>query len=67
MRTRAFTLAAACAFLSLALPARGQTPSGRAVGHPPDVSEEKDPAAILEIGASTSWNVEVRRPLRRTL
>jgi hypothetical protein len=26
-------------------------------GHPPDASDEKDPAAILEIGASTSWNV----------
>jgi hypothetical protein len=29
----------------------------RISGHPPDASDEKDPAAILEIGASTSWNV----------
>jgi hypothetical protein len=57
MRTRVFTLAGACVFLSLTLPAHGQTSSGRSPGHPPDASEEKDPAAILEIGASTSWNV----------
>lgn len=57
MRTRVFTLAGACVFLSLTLPAHGQTSSGRSPGHPPDTAEEKDPAAILEIGASTSWNV----------
>jgi len=57
MRTRVFTLAGACVFLSLTLPAHGQTSSCRSPDHPPDASEEKDPAAILEIGASTSWNV----------
>src|ERR1700722_14710062 len=57
MRTRVFTFAGACVFLSLTLPAHGQTSSGRSPGHPPDASGEKDPAAILEIGASTSWNV----------
>src|SRR5260370_14772183 len=52
-----FPVAVACVFLSLTFPADGQTSSGRSPGHPPDVSEEKDPAAILELGASTSWNV----------
>jgi hypothetical protein len=52
----------------LTLPAHGQTSSGRSPDHPPDVSEQKDPAAILEIGESTSWNVTgVGRPLRRIL
>lgn len=57
MRTRVLTLAVACVFLSLTLPAHGQTSSGRSPGPPADASEEKDPAAILEIGTSTSWNV----------
>ncbi|MCU1251018.1 MAG: hypothetical protein JWQ49_4047 [Edaphobacter sp.] len=57
MRTRVFTLAVACVFLFFTLPAHGQTSSGRFPGHPQDASEDKDPAAILEIGASTSWNV----------
>ena len=60
MRTRVFTLAEACVFLSLTLPAHGQTSAGRSPGHPPNVSEAKDPSAILEIGASTSWNVTGR-------
>ena len=47
--------AGACAFLFLTLPAHGQTSSGRSPGHPPNVSEAKDPAAILEIGALTTW------------
>jgi hypothetical protein len=57
MRICVFTLVVACVFLSLTLPADGQASSDRSPGHPPDVSEEKDHAAILEIGASTSWNV----------
>jgi hypothetical protein len=57
MRTRVFTLAVACVFLFFNLPAHGQTSSGQFPGHPQDASEGKDPAAILEIGASTSWNV----------
>jgi hypothetical protein len=47
-----------CIFLSLILPACGQTLPERFGGHPPqETSQDKDPAAILEIGASTSWNV----------
>jgi hypothetical protein len=57
MRTRVFTPAIACVFLFSTLPAHGQTASGRSRGHPQDASKDKDPAAILEIGASTSWNV----------
>jgi len=56
MRTRVFTLAIACVFLSLALPVYGQAPSTRSFG-PQEVSEDKDPLAILELGAATSWNV----------
>jgi hypothetical protein len=57
MRTRVFTLATACAILSLALPVYGQAPSTPSFGHPQEVPEDKDPVAILEIGAATSWNV----------
>jgi hypothetical protein len=57
MRTRVFTLATACAFLSLALPVYGQAPSTPSFGHLQEVPEDKDPVAILEIGAATSWNV----------
>jgi len=57
MHTRVFTLAVACVFLFLTLRAHPQTSLGPSIGHPPETSQDKDPAAILEIGASTSWNV----------
>jgi hypothetical protein len=57
MRTRLFTLAVARVVLFVTLPAHGQTSSGRSPVHSQGSSEDKDPAAILEIGASTSWNV----------
>jgi hypothetical protein len=57
MRIRVSTLAVACVFLFLGLPVRGQTSSAPSVGHPQEASEDKDPAAILEIGAATSWSV----------
>ena len=57
MRIRVPTLAVACVFLFLVLPVRGQTSAAPSFGHPQEASEEKDPAAILEIGAATSWNV----------
>jgi hypothetical protein len=53
MRTRVLTLAVARAFLFFILPAHGQTSSD----HSQKASDEKDPAAILEIGAATSWTV----------
>jgi hypothetical protein len=57
MHIRVSTLAAACVFLSLVLPMRGQTSSDSSYNHRQETSEDKDPAAILEIGAATSWNV----------
>jgi hypothetical protein len=57
MRTRAFARAVACIFLFFTLNADGQTSVDRPPGHPQEASNDKDPAAILEVGASTSWNV----------
>jgi hypothetical protein len=56
MRIGVSTLAVACLFLFLVLPARGQTSPVPCFGRAQDASEDKDPAAILEIGAATSWN-----------
>ena len=56
MRIGVSTLAVACLFLFLVLPVRGQTSPVSCFGRPQDASEDKDPAAILEIGAATSWN-----------
>jgi hypothetical protein len=39
------------------LPVRGQTSSALSFSDPQEASEEKDPAAIFEIGTATSWNV----------
>ena len=57
MFTRVFTLAGACLFLFLCLPAHGQTTLGKSSGSVPKASDDKDPAAILELGAATNWNV----------
>ena len=51
MCTRVSALVRAFAFLFLTLPAHGQ-PSP---DHPQERPAEKDPAAILEIGAATNW------------
>jgi hypothetical protein len=56
MRIRSFTLAGACLFLFLFLPALAQNSPGRSSPDPQAASEDKDPVAILELGASTSWN-----------
>lgn len=45
-----------CPFL-LGLPARGQTISKVSPGHPQTAGEDKEPIAIVELGAATSWNV----------
>ena len=60
MRIHAFTLVGACAFL-LCLPAPGQTaaddPSIHSSTHPTKTPKDADDTvAILEVGASTSWN-----------
>jgi hypothetical protein len=57
MGTRIFVFAIACGFLFLSVSAHGQATSGQSSGHPQESSDDKDPAAILEIGAATSWNV----------
>ena len=57
MRTHEFTLAMACAFLFFALSVYGQAPPTASFGCPQDVPEDKEPLAILEIGAATSWNL----------
>jgi hypothetical protein len=57
MRPSAFTLTGACLFLFLCLPAHGQTSSKASSGHLQEAGEEeKDPLAILEVGAAQSWN-----------
>jgi hypothetical protein len=53
MHGRVFLRATFCFFLFLNVVVYGQTSAGRAE----KASEEKEPAAILEIGAATSWNV----------
>jgi hypothetical protein len=57
MRRRVFTLTGACLLLSLCLPVQGQTSLGESSGHPREGNKDKDPIAILELGAATSWNL----------
>jgi hypothetical protein len=57
MRSYAFTLARACLFLFLCLPSHGQTSSNAASTHARQATGDKDPIAILELGAATSWNL----------
>jgi hypothetical protein len=52
MRSYVFTRAGACLFLSLCLIAHGQSSSKTSSVN----TEDKDPLAILEVGAATSWN-----------
>ena len=57
MRCYVFTLAGACLFLSLCLPARGQSSSKISSISTQEATQDKDPIAILEVGAATSWNL----------
>jgi hypothetical protein len=57
MRIWVSTPGVALVFLFLLLPVRGQTSPVPSFGHPQEASPDKDPAAILEIGAATSWEV----------
>ncbi len=52
MRPCVFT----CLFLFLCLPAHGQTSSKPSSAPLQETGEEKDPVAILEVGAAQSWN-----------
>ncbi len=56
MRPHVFTLAVAFLSLFLCLPAHGQTSPGVSLGHGQQTKEDKDPVAILELGATTNWN-----------
>lgn len=55
MVRRVCTAGVVCVFLFLAVSVRGQTSPSFA--HPQEASLDKDPVAILEIGAATSWDV----------
>ena len=51
-----FTLVGTCLFLFLCLSVRRQTSSKMPSGHPRKTYDEKDPIAILEVGAAQSWD-----------
>ena len=57
MRACVFTLAVACVSLFLISSAHGQTSLDRSPGNEQQVTKDKDPAAILEVGAAMSWNL----------
>ena len=56
MRTSAFVPACFC--LLLCLPVSPQDSSKKQSADPPQATEDKEPLAILEIGAATSWNTK---------
>jgi hypothetical protein len=56
-RLYVFTLIGAFLFLFLCPPARGQTSTKTPRGDPQKAVEDKDPLAIVELGAATSWNL----------
>jgi hypothetical protein len=56
MSSYLITLAGACLFLHFCLPAQGQVSSSIPSCHPQGANEDKDPIAIVELGAATSWN-----------
>jgi hypothetical protein len=56
MRRYLFMLNGACLFLFFYLPAHGQTYSQASAGHPQPVNQDKDPIAIVELGAAANWN-----------
>jgi hypothetical protein len=57
MHIRVSTLAVACVLSFFVLSVYGQTTSTSSDGRLQEAAEDQDPAAILEIGAATSWNV----------
>jgi len=63
MRTRAFPSLAVCLLLFLCLPVPAQTPlKEQSTVHQP-VNEEKEPPAILEVGAAANWNTTGGTPM----
>ena len=61
IRLCASTLAGACVFLFLFLPAYGKTSSKAPSGHPQETNEEKDPIAILRSWRSAKLQFQRRR------
>ena len=57
MRLFVFTLTEALLFLFLCPLAHGQTSSKSPCGDSQKAAEDKDPLAIVELGAATSWNL----------
>ncbi|MGA8441914.1 MAG: hypothetical protein WB762_01540 [Candidatus Sulfotelmatobacter sp.] len=57
MRLYVFTLTGSCLFLFLCPPSHGQTSSKAPCGDLQKVAEDKDPIAIVELGAATNWNL----------
>jgi hypothetical protein len=57
MRPYGFKLAGACLFLFFSLSLNAQTSTPTSSGHSQKAGEDKDPIAIVELGASTSWNL----------
>src|SRR4029077_17969787 len=57
MRLHVFTLTGPCLFLFLCPPAHGQTSSKPPSCDSQKGGEDKDPIAIVEVGAATSWNL----------
>jgi len=58
MRKRVLILVAACPLLLLAVPVSGQASAGKQPPDAPQAGADKEPVAILEVGAATSWDIE---------
>jgi hypothetical protein len=56
VRTYGFTLAGACLLLFSSPFMSAQTSTPQSFGHTREVGVDKDPVAILELGAASSWN-----------
>lgn len=57
MRRRIFVFVAAFPFVLLGQSAVGQASAAKQSLNQPQASNDKDPAAILEVGAATNWNI----------
>lgn len=56
MRPYGFTLAGACLVLFFSFTIHAQSSAPTSPRHSQEAREDKDPIAIVELGASTSWN-----------
>jgi hypothetical protein len=56
-KARLFALIGACLFVFICLPIHGQASFGGSSEHRQEINEDKDPVAIIELGAATSWNL----------